>query len=136
MVEQLATSGPTNVVVVLGQEFALNGSAVGEIRVGDYVLVTVDTADVTTLQNLTERYIAGVSPVALMGVVAQVNTGTARLVVGGVSVDYSSQLTLNPGLLPTPGAVFEAVGTQPQPGGEILAGLQYDGAVVTLSSRP
>jgi hypothetical protein len=70
-----------------------------------------------------------------MGVVAQVNARTATLVVGRASVDYSSQLTLNPGLLPAPGAVFEAVGIQPVPGGVVLAGLRYDGAVVTLSSQ-
>jgi hypothetical protein len=135
VVEQLTPSGQTSVVVVLGQEFALNNSTAGAISVGDYVLVTVDAADATTLQNLAEPYVAGVSPVGVMGVVAEVNARTASLVVGGASVDYSSQLVLNPGLLPAPGAVFEAVGTQPVPGGVVLAGLQYDGAVVTLSSH-
>jgi hypothetical protein len=135
VVERLTLSGQTNLVVVLGQEFALDSSTASDIRVGDYVLVTVDAADAITLQNLAEPYVAGVSPVGLMGVVAEVSARTASLVVGGVSVDYSSQLTLNPGLQPAPGAVFEAVGTQPVPGGAVLAGLQYDGAVVTLSSH-
>jgi hypothetical protein len=135
IIEKVGLSGQTNVVVVLGQVFPVDASSAAVVTLGDYVLVTVDTADATVLQKIGEPYVAGVSPVALMGVVAKVDARTASLVVGGASVDYSSQLTLNPGLLPAPGGVFEAVGTQPVPGGVVLAGLQYDGAVVTLSSQ-
>src|SRR5689334_8199736 len=59
IVEQLITSGRTS-VVVLGQEFAIDGSSASGIAVGDYVVVTVDTNDVTTLQNLAEPYVSGV----------------------------------------------------------------------------
>jgi hypothetical protein len=135
IIERAGLSGQANVVVVLGQEYPVDGSTAAAVTLGDYVLVTVDVADGTTLQKIEEPYVAGVSPVALMGVVAQVDARTASLIIGGASVDYSSQLTVNPGLLPAPGAVFETVGTQPVPGGVVLAGLQYDGAVVTLSSQ-
>ncbi len=133
LVEMLGSSGETTVVVVLGQKFVVGSSAASDVGPGDYVLVTLDTADALTLQKLAEPYVAGVSPVALMGIVDAVDTRTASLVMGGVSVDYSSELALNPGLLPTSGAVFEAVGTQPVPGGVVLAGVEYDGAVVALS---
>ena len=134
LVELLSSDGEGSSVVVLGQKFTLDSAAASQISVGDYVVVTVDTADTVTLQKVAESYVAGVSPVALMGIVDQVNVGTASLVVGGVSIDYSSQLALNPSLVPASGALFAVVGTQPVPSGVVLAGREYDGAVVTLSS--
>ncbi|MEO8466348.1 MAG: hypothetical protein ABI640_13470, partial [Gammaproteobacteria bacterium] len=130
VVERLGATG----VVVLGQEFALDATNANGVAAGDYVLVTVDEGG-ATLQKIEDAYVPGVSPVVLVGVVNGVDVQTAKLIIGGVSVDYSSQLALNPGLLPTAGAIYETVGIQPAPGGVILAGLQYDGAVLSLS-RP
>jgi hypothetical protein len=133
-VEQLTASKQ---VVVLGQAFTIDDSTSAEITVGDYVLVTEDVgAGAATLQKLNGPYVAGISPVGLMGVVDVVDIGRAMLAIGGATVDYSSQLTLDPSLLPVSGGLYQTVGIQPAPGGAILAGLQYDGAVVTLSSRP
>ena len=132
VVDRLDASGQSVVVVVLGQNFAIDTNG-GGVNVGDYVLVTLDETG-TTLQKLEGTYVAGVSPVVLVGVVTGVDVQTAKLTIGGASVDYSSQLTLDPGLLPVPGAIYETVGIQPAPGGAVLAGLQYDGAIVSLSS--
>ena len=134
-IERVDSSGQSTIVVVLGQEFAVDATNAGVVAVGDYVLVaTGDNESGTTLQKVDEAYIAGVSPVILVGVVDGIDVQTARLTIGGASVDYSSQLSLNPDLLPASGAVYETVGIQPAPGGAILAGLQYDGALVSLSS--
>jgi hypothetical protein len=130
VVERVGGSGQSNTVVVLGQEYTLDAVTVG---VGDYVLITLDQTE-TTLQKISQPYVAGVSPVLLVGLVSGVDSQTANLTVGGVSVDYTSQLTLDPGLSPTAGAIYATVGIQPSPGGAILAGLQYDGATVSLSS--
>ena len=72
----------------------------------------------------------------LLGAVSSVDATRALLVIGNTVVDYSSQLSLKPGLEPQAGALYEAVGIQPEVGGAILVGLQYDGAVLTVSSRP
>jgi hypothetical protein len=121
----------------LGQEFTVDGSTIAGIGVGDYVLATVYAgASAATLQKLAGPYVAGVSPVGLMGVVSNVDTGTATLRIGGTIIDYSSQLTSDPSLVPASGGLYQTVGIQPALGGVVLAGLQYDGAIVTLSSVP
>ncbi len=136
-IERIDSSAQGSAIVVLGQQFPIGTEALSAIAIGDYVLVTLGQADsAATLQKLETQYVAGVSPVALLGTVERVDTNTASFTVGGVAVDYSSQLTLDPSLAPATGGAYEVVGIQPTAGGIILAGLQSDAAVVSLSLQP
>ena len=56
------------------------------------------------------------------------------MTLGHALIYYSPQLALNPYFAPGIGDSYEAAGIQPNPGGVVLAGIQYDGAVLTPGS--
>jgi hypothetical protein len=134
IVEEVTSKNGVSNLVVLGQPFAVSNDVAQQVGLGDYVLVAGLVDGSATLQKVLEPYVAGVSPVALMGSVSSVDVRNAELTIGNAVVDYSSQLALDPALVPEAGLAYETVGIQPALGGLVLAGLQYDGAIVTVSS--
>ena len=62
-------------VVVLGQEFSVDGETAAGLAIGDYVVALVfEAGEGAALQKISRPYVPGVSPVALKGVVAQADT--------------------------------------------------------------
>jgi len=132
VVERLVVSGESAVVTVLGIDFLVSLPLAAGIRVSDYVVIALDQEGVI-LQKIPESYAPGTSPVALIGSVSSVNEGNASFRVGQATIDYSSELSLTPRLSVSLGEVIQVVGIQPLAGGVILAGRQYDGALVSVS---
>jgi hypothetical protein len=66
------------------------------------------------------QYVAGVSQVVLSGRIAAIDPSTARALVQGVSVDFTSLLTSGNVEL-APGDIVTFVGTLPQKGQQLIA---------------
>ena len=107
---------------VLGQTF-LDGGSGADVVVGDYVLAAGSDGELQILIPMGTQYVPGASPVMIRGYVSGVDASVAVLTVGGVTLDYSPQLSIAPTFSPTVGSPIEFSGTQPLPGGSVLLGI-------------
>jgi hypothetical protein len=130
-VETVSFVGALAKITVLGQTYTSDSDTIADIALGDYVVIAGGRDRVASIvYRVGSTYVPGVSRVTVRGAVGAVDTAHATATVGNVVVDYVSHLANAPDYVPETGAVLEATGTQPQPGGAILVG-SGDGAVVT-----
>jgi hypothetical protein len=67
-------------------------------------------------------YVAGLSAVRVKATVASVDPSRGMLTAGGLTVDYTAHLSLDPGVAPAVGDVVEISGIQPIAGGMLIVG--------------
>ena len=107
---------------VLGQTVVV--ARAGELAVGDSVSVIGTTgADGTVVASTVKDeglYVAGSSQIYLSGKVQKVNAGVGTAVVNGITVDLTPLLA-DGEISPAVGANLQIGGTQPSPGGVVLA---------------
>jgi hypothetical protein len=73
-----------------------------------------------TAKILDNQYVSGVSKIVLTGKLTDVDNGTAKALIGSVTVDFSALLQDAATKL-SQGETVTFVGTQPQEGGQVLA---------------
>ena len=122
-VEQIQSGPDGSALTVLGQVYHTTGETAGSVQVGDYVIAAGDAAgNLGVLYPLNTSYVAGASPVSVVGVVSSADASVAAFTVGGVVVDYSAYLASDPTYEPSAGSLVQARGTQPAIGGQLLVG--------------
>jgi hypothetical protein len=109
-------------LVVAGQEFDVPPTEALSFSLGDYVVAGAASGAMAVIYHAGVPYIPGVSTVRVKASINTVDSTTGRLTVGGLTVDYTSQLSLNPTLAPAPGTAIEVFGTQPVARGTLLIG--------------
>jgi hypothetical protein len=129
-VEWILLDGTNAKIGVLGQTFATTSDMTRSIAVGDYVIAGGNEGDMAAVYQTGQAYVAGVSPVALRGVVSSVDLSRGTMSVGGVAIDYTSYLAAEPQFQPQVNEVIEVDGLQPAAGSSLLAA-PSDHAVVS-----
>jgi hypothetical protein len=79
-------------------------------------------------------YVAGVSKVRVKARVGSTDPVSGTLTIGGLVVDYTNQLSLNPTLAPVAGDVVEVAGVQPLANGTVFVGATAGGLVVEAAT--
>jgi hypothetical protein len=135
-VDAVLRNGSVATLVVAGQSFAVSPEDASAFSVGDYVVAGAIEADTAALvYHVGVPYVPGVSPVRLKTTVDSVDTATARLTAGGLTIDYSQQLSLEPDFSPAEGETIEVVGVQPSPLGLLVASRAAEGAGGAIANR-
>jgi hypothetical protein len=128
------TADATNgAVVVAGQTFAVDSW--NGVAPGSYVLVGVVEGFRAEMFYITEQYVPGVSVIHIKGVITELDSSRGIASVGQAMVDYTALLAANPNLTLSIGAKVSFFGTQPTPGGVLIATPLNDQAVVVVSSN-
>ena len=108
-------------LTVLGQVYRTTAQTAGSVAVGDYVIAAGDNAgNLGVLYPLDASYVAGASPVSVVGLVSGADPAVGNLTIGGAVIDYSAYLATDPGYTPAADTILQARGTQPVPGGQII----------------
>jgi hypothetical protein len=135
-VEAISANGGGATLVVAGQSFAVAADEATQFSVGDYVVAGAVAANGAALvYHVGVPYVPGVSLVRVKAPVDAVDPAVARLTVGGLTVDYSQHLSLEPEFLPAEGETIEAVGVQPSPLGLLVASEAASGAGEDTADR-
>jgi hypothetical protein len=110
-------------IAVAGVPFVANGDE--GFAVGDYVVVaSTDGVRASVSYSLGQSYVAGVSPVRVKGVVSDVDAALGTLdIAGGLTVDYTAQLSARPTLAAGGGDTVVVAGVLPTG----AAGVLYTG---------
>jgi hypothetical protein len=119
-VELISTSDSTNTVTVLGQTFSTTAEMIETLSAGDYVVIAGTGGVASVMYNVGQQYVAGSSPVWVRNTVGTVEPGRASLTLGGVVLDYSTQLSIDPNFSPVEGDLIEVEAVQPLPGGTLI----------------
>ena len=127
-VESVSFDGSRMTVQVLGQTFELAADA--SLSAGDYVVAGVtEERAAAILYQVGIPYVPGVSAVRIKALASSVENRMGQAFLGATRVDFTSMLSSYPSLAPAADSVLVFVGTQPVPGGVILAGPDVNGAV-------
>jgi hypothetical protein len=127
-VESVSLSGDRMTVQVLGQTF--ESVADESLSTGDYVVAAATEEHAgAILYQVGSPYVPGVSAVRIRALASSVDNQFGQVVFGAARVDFTSMLSTYPSLAPDADSVLVFVGTQPVPGGVILAGPDANGAV-------
>ena len=120
---QLVLAGPVSAIdrdsgsfEVLGVAIPLAGAP--DVAIGDYAQLRLDEAARGTVTTEHGIYVPGSTPVVISGRIAQRNLWLGELHVGGVLVDYTALIGKGGAYLADSVTI---VGTQPVPGGKVLA---------------
>jgi hypothetical protein len=130
VLEAIAYDGASASITVAGQSFSVSADETASLAVGDYIVAGATTSSTALVYHVGLPYVAGVSSVRIKGPVASVNPNTAKLIVGGLTVDYVQVLSAQPAFAAGSGQTIEAVGVQPGPGQPLLVGHSADGISV------
>ena len=120
-IESIAIQGGRTQVAVLGQSYAAPAALAERFAPGDYVIVQAHEGVLGAIRGVDEPYLAGSSPVDLLGVITSVDPRRGTLAVNGVTVDYSAYLVSDPGFEPRANEFIHVSGIQPTTGGIIIA---------------
>ena len=122
-IDIITIDGEVAELSIVGQGYKTSAKVASSYSVGDYVVVAADAeGKVGVLYSAGIAYVPGASPVMVMGQIQSADASRARLSVGTAVLDYSAHLAVDPSFAPVSGAIIEARGTQPVPGGTIVIG--------------
>ena len=113
-------------LTIVGQTF-ISKSASIPVTEGDYVLAAGSDGSLDILMPIGMTYVAGASPVLVIGTVSDVWPSIAELSIGDLAIDYSAHLSTDATFSPAAGELVEFMGVQPLPGGNAILNIQ-DGA--------
>jgi hypothetical protein len=122
-------------LIVAGQAFGVPSTEASVLSVGDYVVAGAAEGAMAVVYHAGVPYIAGLSTVRVKATVNAADPTTGTLSVGGLTVDYTSQLSLDPALAPLAGDVIEVVGLQAITGGTLTVGSSSGGLTVASPGR-
>ena len=108
----------------LGQTVSVSADVLGNLRVGDYVMVSgrisgVGTIQGETVSHLGQRYIPGASEVFVTGIPSSVNEQFGTATIGELQVDYTP--SMGDSNFKGIGAAITVIGTQPALGGLMIS---------------
>jgi hypothetical protein len=111
-----------SIATVLGQKVQFGKLTKPQLgsSVAVFGRVQQDGSIIAHSMRTSKLYVAGADTVLLTGSVRAVDSPVAHLTVGGVQVDYSAAMAAS-FLTPRSGNSIQLIGTQPAPGGVVIA---------------
>ena len=114
-------TGVGTTFTVAGQTFRVAADQAADFAVGDYVVAGAARSDATAIvYHVGAPYVPGVSTVRAKGAVGSVDSATAKLAIGALTIDYAQQLSAEPAFSPAMGDVVEVAGIQPAFGSVLI----------------
>jgi hypothetical protein len=110
-------------IQVAGQTFPVEADQLSVLAAGDYVVAGIaESGANAVVYHVGLPYVPGVSAIRVRGPVGSIDPTTGNLVIGSLSVDYTPQLSAEPGFLPDAGDVVEVVGVRPSSDATLIVG--------------
>jgi hypothetical protein len=129
--DSISVDGAAVIFSVAGQSFTVSPDEAAAFALHDYVVAAASGDGPAVVYHVGAPYSPGVSAVRVKTQVASVNLATGTLSAGGLSVDYTPHLSVDPTLAPSAGASVEVSGTQPARGGILVVSGSGDGISLT-----
>ena len=131
----IAYDGAGATFTVVGQTFNVAAEQAADFAVGDYVVAgTAPSGAPAIVYHVGAPYVPGVSTVRVKGAVQVVDSSTARLTVGALTIDYAQQLSAEPSFSPVIGDVVNVAGVQPAPRSVLLVDASGSGISVVAAA--